>query len=445
MLAAVASAVRPWLPDGAALSERDWQARHRVIAWVLFFHVPAVVGYSLATGHTALHSLVEVAAPAALAMVAARPGRRRVRALAVSLGLITCSAVFVHLSGGLIEWHFHYFVILALVALYQDWHVYLVALGFVVVQHALGSWLSFHAVYNHGNGELWWAIVHGGFVLAASASHITAWRFNEVAQAQAEALRAELHDGETSIVSRLEQTAQMRTDLIATASHEFRTPLTVISGAAATLQRHLGVLSADERDTLLSNIVTRSDRLALMLESMLIVAQIQPADGGSAPLRSVVADVATRFTETDIGELDLPDVHVALAAVPLGQLVERLFDAARLRGDLGADARFAVIERPDAVRLEVRVRANALSAEDVVGLLEPFTGGTYAIPRNADVGLGLVAIRRIAEQHGGSADVQLEDGCFVVQATLPLVARPDTVPEHLAAPGRRLAAPAAVG
>ena len=78
---------------------------------------------------------------------------------AATLALLTCSAVLVHTFDGVTELHFHYFVAVAVVALYQDWVVYAVAVGFVVLQHGL-----------MGTTDGWgWALVHAGFVLAEAA------------------------------------------------------------------------------------------------------------------------------------------------------------------------------------------------------------------------------------------------------------------------------------
>lgn len=419
-LTATVRALRMSLPDGRSLSEADWRARHTVMTWVLAVHVPVIVGYALVTGASPGHALVEALLPALLVAVAVGHGDRRTRSLAVSLGLITCSAVFVHLSGGLIEWHFHYFVSLALVALYQEWLVYLMALAFVVVQHGLGSWLRFNDVYNHGNGELWWALVHGGFVLAASACHIATWRFNESATARAEGYLRELHDGEASLMARLEATAQMRSDLIATASHEFRTPLTAIGGAATTLQHRSDDLTPDDRDQLLATIVGRSERLGQMLESMLIAAEVEPPETAAAtPLASVVTPLTEQCQHEGEVALDVGQVWVACGRRPLSQLVERLIDSARRQGDEGACVRLLARAEDDQVLLRVSVVAAGLDDEAVASLLEPFRGGTDVIPRSADVGLGLYAVRRIAEVHGGGIDVALRDGSLVIDVRLP--------------------------
>ena len=412
--------IRTFLPDGRALPEADWRGRHRVMTVVLAGHLPAIVGYALVTGASPLHALVEMTLPAVLLALALRHHDRRVQSLAVSLGLITCSAVFVHLSDGLIEWHFHYFVTLALVSLYKEWLVYLMALAFVVVQHGLGSWLRFNDVYNHGDGEMWWALVHGGFVLAASACHIAAWRFNETADARAEGYRRELQEGQQSVMAQLQQTAQIRSDLIATASHEFRTPLTVISGAAATLQRHRGVLSEAEQDALLSNISARADRLGLMLESMLIAAQVEPAEPASTPLATAVDEQFPAATRGQSLSVDVPEeLWVGCGRRPLAQLIARMVDSARLSGDLGATIRLRAEAAAGDVRIVVTVAAAGLDHAGLAGIFEPFRGGTHAVPRSADVGLGLFAVRRIAESHGGTAGVDVKHGELVIEVLLP--------------------------
>lgn len=394
---------------------------------VLALHVPAIVVYALLRDASPLHAVVEATLPAVLVAVAVLHNDRRTRALAVALGLITCSAVFVHLSDGLIEWHFHYFVTLALIALYQEWMVYLLALGFVVVQHALGSWLSFHSVYNHGNGEFYWALVHGAFVLAASACHIAAWRFHEVATERAEGFRRELHEGEASLMAQLEQTAQIRSDLIATASHEFRTPLTVIGGTAKTLQRHGDALSKSERAGLLDAIVERTDRLAQMLESMLIAAEVEPPQADSTALGVVIEDVLARRPYAGV-VVDVPrDLWLACGRRPLSQLLDRAIDSASSEGDAGASVRLTASTAGDDVLMRVSVQATGINAQGITALLEPFRGGTDVAPRSADVGLGLYAVRRIAEVHGGTADVRIDDGSFVIEVVLPR-AFPD-VPE----------------
>ena len=98
------------------------------------------------------------------AMATLERSRRRLSTVVATLGLFTSSAVLVHLSGGVIEMHFHYFVMVGVVTLYQDWRPFLTAIGYVVVQHGLAGALTPASVYDHqaATDQPWrWAGVHG--------------------------------------------------------------------------------------------------------------------------------------------------------------------------------------------------------------------------------------------------------------------------------------------
>jgi diguanylate cyclase (GGDEF)-like protein len=176
-------AVWHWLPKGQLLPEHIWRRRHAAIVWLLWFHVPALVGFGLAQGQPLTHMLQEGGLIAAAAWFASseRFGMTA-RVVAASFGLITSSAVLVHIWGGVIEAHFHFFVMVGVLTLYQAWVPFLVAIAYVVFHHGLVGVLAPASVYNHPDAVAnpWrWALIHGGFVLAASVAHIVAWRTNE--------------------------------------------------------------------------------------------------------------------------------------------------------------------------------------------------------------------------------------------------------------------------
>src|SRR5438067_548020 len=73
----------------------------------------------------------------------------RMRSLFVTFGLLTCSATLVHIMHGEIEAHFHFFVMVAVLALYEDWAPFLASFGYVLVHHGLGSAFAHSSVFNH--------------------------------------------------------------------------------------------------------------------------------------------------------------------------------------------------------------------------------------------------------------------------------------------------------
>jgi diguanylate cyclase (GGDEF)-like protein/PAS domain S-box-containing protein len=173
------------LPDGDALPAKDFAQRHRAILLTLWCHVFGLVGFGLLRGYAPEHTLVDTLPVAVAAILASRATGRRTQSGSASLGLMIASAAVVHLSGGAIEAHFHFFVMIIVVALYQDWVPFLLAIGFVVLEHGVLGVIDPTSMYDHPDAwaEPWkWALIHGAFVLAACAALLAHWRLSEVTQ-----------------------------------------------------------------------------------------------------------------------------------------------------------------------------------------------------------------------------------------------------------------------
>jgi diguanylate cyclase (GGDEF)-like protein len=182
-LLALIEPIRRALPAGNLLPDDSWRQRHRVIVALLWLHVPVLVLFAAVMGQDVVHAGSEVALVAACALLASsdRFGRT-LRASVATFGLVTASAVVVHFSGGYVEAHFHFFVMLGVITLYQSWVPFLLALTYVVVHHGVLGAMVPNAVFNHPDAWLnpWkWAFIHAGFILAASAAYLAAWRLTE--------------------------------------------------------------------------------------------------------------------------------------------------------------------------------------------------------------------------------------------------------------------------
>ena len=88
-------------------------------------------------------------------------------------------------SGGATEAHFHFFVMVAMLAAYEEWVPYLLAISFVVVHYGLVGVLAPELVYSNADAihSPWkWALIHAGFILALSAVSIISWRLKTPAR-----------------------------------------------------------------------------------------------------------------------------------------------------------------------------------------------------------------------------------------------------------------------
>ncbi|HYY24312.1 MAG TPA: GAF domain-containing protein, partial [Candidatus Udaeobacter sp.] len=190
-----------FLPCGGSLPADVWESRHRFLLRLTWFHallialIGVILGYSwelsfdaLFRDDTVLHTFAEGLIVAVFAGIAAWVTTRRlIRATAVGFGLMSASAILVHLSGGYIELHFHFFVMLVFLALYQDWVPYLLAIVYVAIHHGVVGVMWPEGVYNHAaalSAPWTWAGIHAFFVLCAAVGSVIAWRFNEKAFAQ---------------------------------------------------------------------------------------------------------------------------------------------------------------------------------------------------------------------------------------------------------------------
>jgi PAS domain S-box-containing protein len=185
------------LPRGQTLPDDVWKRRHRGILALLWAHAIGLPIFAVTQGYGIGHSVAEGSLVAGAALLASFPLSRKARAGLVSLGLLTSSALLVHFSGGYIEAHFHFFVMIVVLTLYEDWIPFLVAIAYVVIHHGLGGALDPNSVFNHEDGRThpWkWAGIHAFFVTGAGIASVIAWRLNEDVRHRLTAVVDSSHD-----------------------------------------------------------------------------------------------------------------------------------------------------------------------------------------------------------------------------------------------------------
>lgn len=146
--------------------------RHKVVVGLLLLHIPVLWIFAVRADWSVPHVAAEVILPllgvAAVAWYARHP---RLAAGAGAIGLMYVSAILIHVTGGVTEAHFYFFVAFGLVALYRDWLVFFAAAGFAVAHHvffALTSGVLFEQPYQIER-PLFWAAIHVSFVTVVTA------------------------------------------------------------------------------------------------------------------------------------------------------------------------------------------------------------------------------------------------------------------------------------
>lgn len=174
------------IPGRKGLDEKTFRARHNFMIALLWLHVPFLAIVGLIQGNTLEHVAVESLPMVIPALLGMRSKNRTVASMAVAFGLLSSSGILVHYTNGLIESHFHFFVMVTVVALYQDWKPLVLGVGYVALQHGIIGVITPEYVYNHPAAladPVKWALIHATYILFLVVVQLSHWRLAEKADA----------------------------------------------------------------------------------------------------------------------------------------------------------------------------------------------------------------------------------------------------------------------
>lgn len=217
---------------------------------------------------------------------------------------------------------------------------------------------------------------------------------------------------------------------VADASHELKTPLTVILANAELLR---GVdLGGEQERRWLENISQESVRMRRLIERML-----DEARAGSPEVRSSFADVdlsylvAERLLIYDPVAFEAglsirsdiePDVHVSGNADMLRQLLSILIDNALKYSGAGGTIDVKLFRSgKKSAALCVSNDGEDIPADVRERLFERFFRADESRTQSGSYGLGLSIAKGISENHGGSIDFSRVGGCNAFTVTLPAI------------------------
>jgi methyl-accepting chemotaxis protein len=239
-----------WLPTGADLTDAEFRRRHRLILAVLWLHLPLLLTMGVLLGRPIDQVLVAVTPLVVLAGIASAATGRATAACTASLGLLAGSAALIQLSGGMIEAHFHIFVILVFVALYQDWRALGITIAFTVVHHIGVSLIDPHGAFDHHAAQhqpVLWALIHAVFVVAEVVGILLFWKVTEEAQDQARRAGEAVAERDRALAEAERETLNRLADEAARAEDELRRRTEVgeqVSRTAGALETTMGDVRA---------------------------------------------------------------------------------------------------------------------------------------------------------------------------------------------------------
>lgn len=199
------------LPQGKGVPPEDWQWRHHVVVVAILAGAVGTAVFAALDDHVHWAALAGSLVPFLLAgVVLEQWATRRVRAALASAALIVIAILAVHVFGT-IEAHFLFFIMIPLVALYEDWVPFATAAALVIVHHGLAALSDPSSVYNHPDAlesPVKWSLIHIVLFLAMCAASVVHWNANERTRTVERATRDELrwlsqHDPLTGLANRV--------------------------------------------------------------------------------------------------------------------------------------------------------------------------------------------------------------------------------------------------
>jgi two-component system sensor histidine kinase KdpD len=229
------------------------------------------------------------------------------------------------------------------------------------------------------------------------------------------------------------ETERLRSSLLSSVSHDLRTPLAAITGAASSLLETGARLAAPVRRDLLESIAEEANRLGRLVNNLLHMTRLESGaldvHAEWHPLEEVVGAALERAGKPLAARpvvVRLPDdlPLVPIDDVLIEQVLINLFDNAAKYSPEGSPIDVTASRDDGAVLVEVADRGPGLAAGDEERIFEKFYRG-QAKPARGGVGLGLAICRGFVEAHGGRIwAANRPEGGAVFRFTLPLIGTP---------------------
>jgi signal transduction histidine kinase len=208
-----------------------------------------------------------------------------------------------------------------------------------------------------------------------------------------------------TMTDQLQQRARYIAEFASNASHELKTPITAIRGAAELLQQEAGAMDEAQRARFLANIVEDAQRMERLVTRMLELARIENAPAEAATeleLRPLLERIVERHPAGAALEWHGAPARLAIAESHLHGVVLNLLDNA-LRHGGGRGVKLRASSEDGRLRIEVSDAGPGISEANQKRLFQRF----FTTARDqGGTGLGLAIVKATALARGGRVAVQ---------------------------------------
>ena len=285
---------------------------------------------------------------------------------------------------------------------------------------------------------------HGATLLRISDGYTLTPAIQTVAQALCDQtgshLERTLVEENARRASEEANTQKMRNTLLSAISHDYRTPLATILGAASSLLAQSERLTREQSRALASTIVDEVGQLCTMTDNTLQLARLDAKgvriskdwESIEELIGSAVARTRSRYPDVRIGLRIEPGLPLLRCdAQMLVQLLNNLIDNAVKYGDVDQTVEVIARKLDQHLLLAVGDRGAGIAPQLRARMFLPFERGPHSGASGhalRGAGLGLALCRAIVLAHGGSIQAkQRKRGGTSIECMFPLEAQPEAM------------------
>ncbi len=247
------------------------------------------------------------------------------------------------------------------------------------------------------------------------------------------AMRRAFYDIERTEAGHLASRESLRSSLLASVSHDLKTPLVSIIGSLSMLDYVGDGLPAAQRQELIGAALHEAERLHRIVHNVLEMAKLE--SGANLSSRTPIDAVDTLKLAAARLQPSYPQFKLELRDFSQGKLVwgdelllsqvfTNLLENAAKYGLAGhaVVARFQADHANQRLMIEISSVGNPVAPEDLPRIFDKFYRSNYTDTKMAGSGLGLAICKAIVEAHDGTIEAEIvenEPGGMLFRVYLP--------------------------
>jgi signal transduction histidine kinase len=231
---------------------------------------------------------------------------------------------------------------------------------------------------------------------------------------------AKMYEAERETVARLEELDRMKSDFVATVSHELKTPLTAIIGASKTLSKRGPSMTAEQQALFMDMIERQGNRLLRLVDDVLTAARMETGQQRMKrehlDLRSLAEAVRDELSLIDVGKDRAIEIvceperpHVWADRTGVQQIMVNLVENALKYSPSDKSVRVTLVELPREAVIEIADEGQGMDKKQLDDIFERFRQLDSSSTRPVGgFGLGLYIVKNLINGHGGDIEVESE-------------------------------------